>query len=48
MATHGGPLGGDDAVDAGVAQRAVGEAAMTAKDAIELGPEALDRAATRE
>src|SRR5262249_43082520 len=41
----GGPLGGDDAVDAGVAQGAVGGELMAAQDAVELGAEPLDAGA---
>src|SRR5205085_844572 len=42
---HRGPLGGDDAIDAGVAQGAVGGEVMAAQDAVELCAQALNRAA---
>src|SRR5690348_5766680 len=40
---HTRPFRGDDAVDAGVAQRSVRRQLMAAQDPIELGTEALDR-----
>src|SRR5262245_57092515 len=42
MRLHRRPFAGDDAVDAGVAQRAVATDMMVAQDAVELGAEALD------
>src|SRR5262245_31890573 len=39
---HRRPFGGDDAVDAGVAQRAVGHDRVTAQDTVEFGAEPLD------
>src|SRR5262249_4415744 len=44
MRLHRRPLGGDDAIDAGVAQRAVGSQLMAAQHPVELGAEAQDRA----
>ncbi len=45
MRLHRRPFGGGDAVDAGVAQRAVGGTLMITQNAVELGAEALDGAA---
>ena len=42
MGFYRGPFGGDDAIDARVAQRGIGHDLMTAQDAIEFGAEALD------
>lgn len=44
MGFYGGPLRGDDAVDASVAQGGVGHDLMAAHDPIELGAETLDAA----
>src|SRR4051812_36108986 len=41
---HRRPLGGDDAVDARIAQRAVRRDLVIAQDAVELGAEPLDAA----
>ena len=42
---HRGPLGGQDAVDGGVAQGAVGHPLVRAKNAVELRAQAFDGAA---
>src|SRR4051812_19247779 len=44
MRLHRRPFAGDDAVDAGVAQRAVGRQLVMAQDTVELGTQALDAA----
>src|SRR5205823_5244526 len=44
MRLHRRPFAGDDAVDAGVAQRAVGQQLVMAQDTVELGAQALDAA----
>ena len=44
MPAHGRPLGGGDAVDRGVAQRAIGRALVVAQYAVQLRPQAFDRA----
>src|SRR6185295_13013762 len=44
MRLYGRPFGGGDAVDAGVAQGAVGHDAVVAQNAVELGAETLDAA----
>src|SRR6185503_5030703 len=44
MRLHRRPFAGDDAVDAGVAQRAVGRPLVAPQDAVELGTQPLDAA----
>src|SRR5262249_16907556 len=44
---HRRPFAGNDAVDAGIAQRAVPRALLAAQDAVELGSQALDAAPAR-
>src|SRR5271167_1539587 len=44
MRPHRRPFGSDDAVDHGVAQRAVGRDLMAAQNTVELGPQPLDAA----
>src|SRR5215471_6557622 len=44
MGFHGGPLGGDDAVDACVAQSAVACELMAAQDSVELCAQSFDGA----
>src|SRR5690606_38311598 len=46
MCFHRGPLGGGDAIHASVAQRPVGHALMSAKNAVQLGAQAFDGPAT--
>src|SRR5262245_4499081 len=42
MGLHRRPLGGDDAIDTGVAQGAIAGELVAAQDAVELGPKSLD------
>src|SRR5690606_1603827 len=45
MSPYRGPFGGNDAVDAGIAQRAVGRALVIAQNAVQLGTETFDGSA---
>ena len=44
MGLHRGPLGGNDAVDAGIAQSAIGCELMAAQDSVEFCAQPFDSA----